>query len=393
MYKKLGLVKFSALMIGLVVIIWSAGWFLLAWRLERGFSAWLAKSDHTGVQITSSTIALRGFPFRLQAVLTGPELNLMDNDASFIKGHWRAEKAVARFSVWSIISGSPSLSQVQINGSQLGGFNLLGFDLTGQVDSDHFVVSFDPSEDDPIAASGDMPQVANLSQVWRATVTSNRLSFANGSNDDVYSFGKMAAQVRLYSPVAANPIAPSMAISLHFEDMQWLGPDPNADLSVNEEGGSNANVSLQPKLQTKVLIQGRLLVNGTLPAGKFQDALVGWRDSGGNIDIKDLKLQTAGVGATASGTVTIDSENRLLGTMVIQLPRVEPALAQLVAAQDLSPAEADQWLSFINSYGQGDLNSPKISFTAQNGLIATPKGVVARLPDYLTIDSLSTDQE
>lgn len=393
MYRKLGLVKFSALLIGLAVILWSATWGLLAWRLSLGLTDWLGTSDRSGVLITSSDRAIGGFPFKLQVFMAQPELNLIDNDSSFIKGHWRAEKAVARFSVWSILKGSPVLSQVQIEGSQLGGFNLLGFDLTGQVESDHFTISFNPSLKDPTAELGIEPQVKSLSKVWRATVTSDRLSFANGSNEDVYSFGKIAAQVTLFHPVATNPTAPSLAISLHLEEMQWLGPDPNADLSLNEDGSSNANVSLQPKMPSKVSLQARLLVNGTLPAGKFQDALVGWRDSGGNIDIRKLAVQTAGVKAEAAGTVTIDNENRLLGTLVIQLPKVEPALAQLVAAQDLTPAEADLWQDFIKTYSQGDINSPKISLTSQNGLIATSKGVVGKLPDYLTIDSLSADQE
>ena len=393
MKKKFGLLKTVAVTIGAAVIIWSAVWFFLAWRLDRGLSNWLASNDHIGVQITTNGLVIRGYPFKLKAVLTQPELNLIDNENSFINGHWRVEKAEAQFNLLTILTGSPVLRKLEIFGSQLGGFHLLGFDLTGQVDSENLVISFDPAEADPMALLGIKPKLDSLPQQWRATLSSDRLSFANGSNDDVYSFGSIIAQVSFYSPVASNPIAPSVAISLRLNDFQWLGPDPNADLSLNDDGSSNANISLQPKMPSKVSLQGRLFVNGTLPGGKFQDALVGWRDSGGNIDLESLAVTTAGVKAEASGTVTIDSQNRLLGTMVIQLPKVEPALAQLVAVKDLNEAEAQQWRQFINSYAQGDPERPKISITAQNGIIATSKGVVGRLPDYLTIDSLSADQE
>ena len=150
---------------------------------------------------------------------------------------------------------------------------------------------------------------------------------------------------------------------------------------------------LKPQLMSPLSFEGRLTVSSSLPSGRFQDALEGWRASGGVVNLDGLELAAAGLKAEAAGTVTIDPQFRLLGTLVIRLPPLEPALAQLVTTKDLTAAEARHWRGLLQPLVQGDRDHPMISVNSQNGLISTATGRVMPLPDYLTIDSLSADQE
>ncbi|MCX8501546.1 MAG: DUF2125 domain-containing protein [Alphaproteobacteria bacterium] len=390
----LGKVKTPLTIALTVVLVWTVGWYFLAWRLQRGLWGWMESGTSSGFQISASGLEIHGYPFGFKAVYTEPEVNLIDSDHSWVNGRWRAERAEVRISPWSVLAVNPQLTQIKLLGSQVGGFRLLGFDVTGQLDSEDFSISFDDSWSDPMDSSlGDQASLKRLKPLWRFTVSSDQLRFANGLNDDVYSLARGTVQVAAFAPEAQNSTAPSLVLSARLTDGHWLSPDPNAESVIAEDGSESGRTPLRSKLKSPVSFGGRITVNSTLPAGKFQDALEGWRASGGIVNIEGLSLAAAGVTALAAGTLTIDPEFRLLGTLVMHLPPIDPALAQLVAAKDLTPAEAKRWRDLILPLTEGEASHPIISLNSQNGMISTRKGLVMPLPDYLTIDSLSPDQE
>ena len=238
MKKKFGKVQTILALGAAFILIWTGGWYLLAWRLDRGLSAWLGDSSrNSALRISAARLEIRGYPFGFRAELSQPEIELVDSDHSWVNGRWRSDAAEARFRPLSLLMATPQLTTIRLVGSQVGGFHILGFVLTGQLDSDSFLISFDDSAADPLESRlGAQKSLAGLKPQWRVTVSGDRLRFANGLNEEVYSFAQVATEIAAYAPVVENSTAPSLVLSLRLKDGQWLRPEPVTELVIAENG-------------------------------------------------------------------------------------------------------------------------------------------------------------
>jgi hypothetical protein len=113
-----------------------------------------------------------------------------------------------------------------------------------------------------------------------------------------------------------------------------------------------------------------LTVNGPLASGSLVQALAAWRDAGGTIALDNLDLQWGGLGASATGTIALDSDLQPIGGFSGAIEGYERILQALVQAGRMRPGDAGlARLALTMLAKAGPDGRPEIatSFTIQDG--------------------------
>lgn len=113
-----------------------------------------------------------------------------------------------------------------------------------------------------------------------------------------------------------------------------------------------------------------LTVNGSLPRGNLVRSLAAWRDAGGTVELDNLDLEWGGLGATATGTIALDSELQPIGGFSGAIEGYERILQALVQAGRMRPGDAvlaQLALTMLAKAGPDGRPEIATSFTIQNG--------------------------
>lgn len=81
-------------------------------------------------------------------------------------------------------------------------------------------------------------------------------------------------------------------------------------------------------------------MTGDLDGGQWPAALVRWRDDGGTIEISNLSLAYASLGASGDGTIALDRAGEPIGAFALQVSGLPETLRQLADKGMISPLVA-----------------------------------------------------
>lgn len=81
-------------------------------------------------------------------------------------------------------------------------------------------------------------------------------------------------------------------------------------------------------------------VRGALPGGKLAEALAAWRDAGGTVELDNLDLKWGNLGATATGTLSLDRDLQPVGGFSGAIEGYDRILRALVETGHMRPGEA-----------------------------------------------------
>jgi hypothetical protein len=111
-------------------------------------------------------------------------------------------------------------------------------------------------------------------------------------------------------------------------------------------------------------------LKGNFPGGKLAEALSAWRDSGGTIELDNLRLKSHGLIASGTGTIALDRELQPIGGFSGAIEGYDQILAALVQSGHLRASDAGlARLALAMLAKAGPDGKPMIAtgFTIQNG--------------------------
>jgi hypothetical protein len=111
-------------------------------------------------------------------------------------------------------------------------------------------------------------------------------------------------------------------------------------------------------------------IKGPIPSGKLSEALAVWRDAGGTIELDKLHLRWGTLGATASGTMTLDQELQPSGAFSGAVSGYDQILAALAESGQMRATDAGLAriaLGLIAKPGPDGRPEIKTAFAIRNG--------------------------
>ncbi|MFC3267057.1 DUF2125 domain-containing protein [Camelimonas abortus] len=269
----------------------SAFWFIARDRVEAAVDGWLAHEAREGREWSCPNRVISGFPTRFEVRCERPAFAGVV-DGARVSGEMGGFLAVARIY-------DP---------------NLVGFNFTGPL----------------VVRDGDSGLAARVD--WRG--------FSMSVRRTADSFSRASASV--LKPVV-DLLGPDGAETRVGEARAWeahLRPDPSASASDDmwDVAAQLADASL-PALNgffgdsrpLTVEFQGTVSHARLLRSGLGPQALDRWRDAGGAIGVKLLKLARGDQVVEARGQLGLDGERRPAGRLTVQAAGVGPLLQRVLA--------------------------------------------------------------
>jgi hypothetical protein len=118
-------------------------------------------------------------------------------------------------------------------------------------------------------------------------------------------------------------------------------------------------------------------------SGTIAAIVARWRDDGGNVELRRVKLAWGGLDIEAAGTLSLDSRLRPIGALTARVRGHEKLIEALVAMGEMSAAEATAAktvLGLLAAAGGGVLSVP---LTLQDGKVSLGPVALARLSPLL----------
>src|SRR5712671_2418978 len=122
---------------------------------------------------------------------------------------------------------------------------------------------------------------------------------------------------------------------------------------------------------------------GAIPSGKLADALAGWRDAGGKIELDNLRLTWGARDATATGTIALDQELQPTGGFHGAIQGHDQILTALVQNGQMRASDAGLAriaLSLLAKAGPDGRPEIRTGFTIQNGQMFLGPAKLGRVP-------------
>jgi hypothetical protein len=122
---------------------------------------------------------------------------------------------------------------------------------------------------------------------------------------------------------------------------------------------------------------------GAIPSGKLADALAGWRDAGGKIELDNLRLKWGALDATATGTIALDQELQPTGGFSGAIQGYDQILTALVQNGQMRASDAGLAriaLTLLAKTGPDGKPEIRTAFTIQNGQMFLGPAKLGRVP-------------
>ncbi|MBT5413247.1 MAG: DUF2125 domain-containing protein [Rhodospirillaceae bacterium] len=357
----LGFQDFAAmrrLALALLVVIllacggWTGYWFHGAGQLREGVLAWAEARRTAGDAVALGEVSVTGFPLRFDLALAAPTVGTRKDGEPLI---WQGPPTTVTFRPWS--------------------FDRFTFEADGR----HRIAHAEPDLPTPIlieaAGVSGAGRIAPDGRLAILGLDFDTVQLGTDARPDTVRMERAEALIRL--PAAAG-LADERARSEpgDAQDSAALRVEISGlDLPDEAEG------PLGNKVDLITLLGG---VRGAIPNDAPDVALAAWRDSGGTIEIYDLKLAWGPLHMSATGTATLDEEMRPLGALTAEIRGYTQTLDALVAVGTMErrTAEVAKFLLGMMAEWPDDTGKPILimPLSAQDGIFSVGPISLFRLP-------------
>ncbi len=296
-------VMLSAIVV-LVIIGYTIYWFRLADSIEQGVSKWADARRADGLVVEYSALTVTGFPLRVQAQVTNVRLAAAGQNPGW---QWQSELLTGNVLPYNLnhIVLSTTLPQdisLRINGGELEQYRLEPQRALASLKLKRGKLSrMDLDIEGGTLKGGRFKEGA-------LTLGRVQLHTRDAKNSEVEVEG-------LQSPTLFD-------ISLKLDNLDYPG---------------FANSALGAHLTRLALTSA---VEGAWPAAKGVDGIREWRDAGGVAQIKAVETDWGPLKLNAAGTLALDAQDRLIGSLTTNLLGYEDLIKGLQDAGQLNKDEA-----------------------------------------------------
>ncbi len=288
----------------LAIIAYTAYWFILAGEIERDIAKWTEARRADGLVVEYSALTVTGFPLRVQAQVTNVRLAASGQNPGW---QWQSELLTGNVLPYNLnhIVLSTTLPQdisLRINGGELEQYRL-------------------------------EPQRALASlKLKRGKLSRMDLDIEGGTlKGGRFKEGALTlGRVQLHTRDAKNSEV----------ETQSLQSPPLFDVSLKLENldyPGFAKSALGAHLTRLALTAA---IEGAWPAAHGVTGIREWRDAGGVAQIKAAEFDWGPLKLNAAGTLALDAQDRLIGSLTTNLLGYEDLIKGLQDAGQLNKDEA-----------------------------------------------------
>jgi hypothetical protein len=315
-----------AVLVVLLVVFggYSAYWLILAGRIEDGVAAWQQSARAEKIDVSWRKLRVAGFPLAFRVEIEGAELR---DGAISPPPELRVPglSGTARpwdFAVWQL-NASQGLWADLAGGGERPPLKLAARSATG-------TLSVEPDA---------------KCTVWL------RLDDASAEAGDRVAISSADAWIIVPPDSPRRRTDPSLAIAVDLRQVQMP-------------------VATQVLGDTIDRVAFGITVKGAIAGGPLSRAFSAWRDAGGTIELDNLRLKWGGLGATATGTITLDQEMQPIGGFSGAIEGYDQILTALVQSGRMRASEAGLArlaLTMLAKAGPDGRPAIATAFTIQGG--------------------------
>ncbi len=317
--------------------LWSGLWFVAAGLFRSAVDQWVDYAGRQGIVITHGKGEISGFPFTLRYDVPGVDITWTANAGLGYAGLWQGESlslSAQAISPRTLRARLPEQSFLRLTPPATA---------SGQAEARSYGIAQDLAEITFRYRSGELD--------LRIEVDGGRALAASGR--PVLDSEKLYLRLRFPKLASRDHLTPSLEIE---GDLRGLtAPD------------------LLPLLDRPSSLLLRAVVMGAAIGPTAQDALANWRDDGGTVEIRHLRVRSGGVLAQGDGTLALDSQMRALAAGSVEISGHEEAIDRLVARQSVQPRDAALAKILLAALEQTDRETGArhifVPLTVQDGLV------------------------
>ncbi|NQU60250.1 MAG: DUF2125 domain-containing protein [Rhodospirillales bacterium] len=267
-------------------VLYGFYWNYLSGQIRTGVEQWAAERQADGYTVAYTGLRIGGFPFRLDAVMTDPEMSALGKDGSW---SWRGPALLMRVRPWR-----PSKVKVLAAGLHM-------------VRAEKGARSVELFID-----ARDLWMTLRFKD--RAMLSVRDLLVKDGTDRDVIKIA--AADVVVKRPDKADSVFDVVANVLGVT----YGVEPVRGLGLNSK-----------QLGLHALVMGTF---PDVPARQSLNAetMVQWRDSGGAVEFSRLDIRHGPLALSGDGTMALDEGLQPIGSFAIRVGGYDDVLDSLAAA-------------------------------------------------------------
>ncbi|MSO88800.1 MAG: DUF2125 domain-containing protein [Rhodospirillaceae bacterium] len=333
--------------LAVVVAAWSGAWFYVAGRIQGGFETWVETQRENGTAVEYGVAAVSGYPWRWQMRIDGP----VARSAAPVAWEWQGESILAELLPWRpdrIALTFPGLHRLSItrDGAILP--------VAGRADS--------PRGELRLGANG-------LITALELDLGGLEVALARGVDvPERIRADRAGMTVLLPPPSPDRPphLSPSLEVVLAAEKVTF--PD-------------GSGVALGAAIGV-VGVEASLM--GVIPPGPGDQGLRAWRDDGGTVELKSLRLVWGKLDLAMNGTLALDGEMRPLGALTAVIRGYAETVDVLVARGLLraNQAAAAKLVFGLMARTPPEGGPPQINVpvAAQDGTLSLAGFPIAALP-------------
>ncbi len=280
--------------LAVVVAAWSGAWFYLAGRIQSGFETWVETQRENGIEVEYGLAAVSGYPWRWRMRIDGP----VARNAAPVAWAWQGESILADLLPWR-------LDRIALT---FPGLHRLSISRDGAIL--------------PLAARADSPlgelRLGAEGQVTAMGLALGGLEVALGRGVDIpervrADHAGLTVLMPPPSPDRPPHLSPSLEVVLAAERVTF--PDGLGGVLGATIGVVGVDASLM----------------GAIPPGRAGQGLQAWRDDGGTVELKSLRLVWGKLDLAMNGTLALDAEMRPLGGLTAVIRGYAETVDVLVA--------------------------------------------------------------
>ncbi|MBL6928584.1 MAG: DUF2125 domain-containing protein [Rhodospirillales bacterium] len=278
--KYLSSAKWAAIAAGAVFLlcaIYVAFWFFMAGQLRDGTMAWIEEQRNAGLAVNFKTLDIGGFPFSLQMTVDGPTIAAPKSSARW---GWEGEKVRASMRLWR-----PDRVTINAPGNHAFVFAINGGIQHFRGFAEQLNAALTLGDRSP------MPLEANIAGLTLDSVQTG----------DIWRVGQ--ARINVLAPQASAEKSNVPTLDVRFR----MG-----DFSVP----ARLELPLGADVE-RLEISAELM--GAIAGGPLEEALSGWRDDGGVIEVQRFSLAYGPVSLTADGTMALDRALQPIGSFTARI--------------------------------------------------------------------------
>lgn len=291
-----------ALLLGLIGLGWVTLWLSLANQFENRLEAWANERRAEGWLIAHGGIRLGGFPLRLSAHVTAPDLAGGLQAGGHHRWSWQADSVAVEIDL---------------------------------LHRDTLLLS--PTGQHRVSVQEGARRLAVLGQAARLDVV-----LRQGEQGD-HQIEVKGRDVRLIQPgpPAALPLGSAESLEAQLVLHAERAPEPEKllqpafiELALTAEGVRRAGRGEAARADLDIALMGHI---GT---GALEEALTAWRDDGGTLELRQVTVQGPIIDIRLRGTVALDNQMRPLAALSGDIAGYNEILDHLTAGHWVSDRDA-----------------------------------------------------